>query len=330
MGKNTNFLEYIRTITKTVLYNYLFFKNFSYIFSDEDIISFNNNNSHGRKIPHLFYSSSSSIIKHPKYEDRFILNIRCVNYKLLKNTKPSFDMTNNVSFTINHILILDNYFNIIGRFINKPEISKNIYVGIEDIRLFNFQNKIYYIGCIYNPGTNSIEISSNEYIIGKNYKINTIKPSFITDNKNEKNWVFFENNDEMLTIYKWYPIYVCKIDYESKYLNLIKKIYTPKIFKKFRGSTNGVLWNDKFWFIVHKQNNFNNIKYYTHNFVVLNRDLTVYGYTDIFNFENYLVEFCIGMTTRNNNFIITYSTLDSTSKLCVLSCQLINNILIKV
>ena len=55
------------------------------------------------------------------------------------------------------------------------------------------------------------------------------------------------------------------------------------------------------------QNNLNNIKYYTHSFVVLNNDLTIYGYTKQFNFEKYLVEFCIGMTTRNNNFIITYN-----------------------
>ena len=309
---------------------YLFFKNFSYDFTEEDIISFNNNNPTGKNIPSLFYSSSASIIKHPKYENRFILNIRCVNYKLFKNTNSSLDIKTNVGFTINHILILDNYFNPIGRFINKPEISKNNYIGIEDIRLFNFKDKIYYIGSIYNPGTNRIEISSQEYIIGENYKTNIIRPSFQTNNKNEKNWAFFENNDEMLVIYKWYPIYVCKINYETKNLNLIRQINVSKVFKKFRGSTNGVLWDNKIWFIVHTQNNLNSIKYYTHNFVVLKRDFTVYGYTERFNFENYLVEFCVGMTTRNNNFIVTYSTLDCSTKLCVLSCKFINSLLIRI
>lgn len=315
---------------KSLLNNYLFYKNFSYTFCDEDIILFNKNNPNGKKIPSLFYSSSSSIIKHPQYHNRFILNIRCVNYKLFKNTKSTLDLSVSIGFTINHVLILDNFFRPIGKFISKPQILKNNYVGIEDIRLFNFKNKIYYIGSIYNPGTDNIQISSNEYIIGENYKTNIITPSFQTDFKNEKNWVFFENNNEMFIIYKWSPLYVCKLNYETKKLDLVKQIVVPNFFNQFRGSTNGVLWNNKIWFIVHKQNSLNNIKYYTHNFVVLNDDFTVYGYTDRFNFENYLVEFCVGMTTRNNSFIITYSTLDSSTKLCVLSCEFINSLLIRV
>ena len=316
--------------TKSLLKNFLFFKNFSYKFSEEDIILFNKNNPGGKNIPYLFNSSSSSIIKHPKFENRFILNVRCVNYRLFKNTKSSIDPLTSVGFTINHVLILNNFYQPIGRFIDKPEISKNNYVGIEDIRLFNFKNKIYYIGCIYNSATNNIQISSDEYNIGEKYNINIITPSFKTDNINEKNWVIFENNDEMFIIYKWSPIYICKINYGTKKLVLIKQIIVPEIFKKFRGSTNGILWNDKIWFITHTQNTLNNIKYYTHNFIVLNRDFTLYGYTDKFNFENYLVEFCIGMTSRNNNFIVTYSTLDSSTKLCVLSCEFINSLLIKI
>jgi hypothetical protein len=73
------------------------------------IISFNNNNPTGKNIPSLFYSSSASIIKHPKYENRFILNIRCVNYRLFKNTNSSLDIKTNVGFTINHILVRAQY-----------------------------------------------------------------------------------------------------------------------------------------------------------------------------------------------------------------------------
>ena len=40
----------------------------------------------------------------------------------------------------------------------------------------------------------------------------------------------------------------------------------------------------------------------------------------MFKFENYLVEFCVGLElSKRNNFIITYSTLDSKTKLLVLS-----------
>jgi hypothetical protein len=316
--------------TNSLIKNYIFYKNFSYKFIDNDIILFNKNNNNGKNIPALFSSSSSSIIKHPNYENRFILNIRCVNYRLLKNTKSTLDTSVSIGFTINHILILDKYFCPIGKFIDKPIISKNKYVGIEDIRIFNFNNKIYYIGSAYDDKTDSIKISSDEFQIRNKYNYNIITPSFKTEFKNEKNWVFFENNNEMFVVYKWSPIYICKIDYNTKSLNLINKIIAPESFNKFRGSTNGVLFDNKIWFIVHSQNEFKHVKYYTHNFVVLNTDLTIYGYTNSFNFGNKLVEFCIGMTTRNNNFIITYSTLDSSTKLGVLSCNFINSLLIKI
>ena len=325
-NNNNNILLFIKVSRIMNMYKkYIFFKNLSYNFIDNNLIINN------KIIPNLFYTSSSCIINHPFDENKFLLNIRCVNYKLFKNTLSTLNINNEIGFTINHTLVLNTYFEPIEKFIDKPKVSNIPYIGIEDIRIFNSNNKIYYIGCIYDNISGNIKVSSDEYNIGSNYNYNIITPTFKTDFKNEKNWVFFEDdNKEMLTIYKWYPIYICKINYNNKTLNLIKQIKSPEYFKNFRGSTNGVEWENKIWFIVHTQNNFNNIKYYTHNFVILNNDLSIYGYTKQFNFQKYLVEFCIGITTRNNNFIITYSTLDSSCKLCVLSCEYIKSILIKI
>jgi hypothetical protein len=97
----------------------------------------------------------------------------------------------------------------------------------------------------------------------------------------------------MFVIYKWYPIYICKIDYDNNTLNLHKTVNVPNEFHNFRGSTNGVLFDDKIWFIIHSQDNFNNKKHYYHRFVVLNKDLTVYGYSKMFKLEAYVIEFCI-------------------------------------
>ena len=302
--------------------NILFFKNLSFKYKK-------NFTGLTKKTPNIFNSSSSTIIKHPYFEDRYILNIRCVNYNLNLLGCSSITTNIDICFTSNIIIILNSNFDIIYKNIFHPEISDIPYIGIEDIRLFNFNKKIFYIGSSYDKITNKVKISSAEYKLHENYKLNFITPTFHTDYNWEKNWVFFKNNNEMFVIYKWFPIYICKIDYDNNTLNLIKKIDVPNEFHNFRGSTNGLLFDNKIWFIVHSQININNKKHYYHRFVVLNNDLTLYGYSKMFKFENYLVEFCIGLELSfRDNFIITYSTLDSTSKLIILSYDIIKSLIV--
>jgi len=309
-------------ITQNFIYYCIYLKNFSFKYSDIFI---------NKNIYPFFNSSSCSIIKYSKYDDRYILNIRCVNYYLNLIGNSSIVDKNNICFTSNFILILDKNFNILYKNKLMPDISDSKYVGIEDIRLFNFRDKIYYIGSTFDKITNKIKITSSEFNLDKNYEVNLINPTFKTDFNWEKNWVFFENNEEMFIIYKWYPIQICKIDYNKKELNIIKEINVPDIFYNFRGSTNGVLFNNRIWFIIHSQIEIDEKKHYFHRFVVLNKDLTIYGYSKMFKFENYIVEFCIGMElTYKNNFVITYSTLDSTTKLCVIFVKSIEKLLILV
>lgn len=303
--------DYFNNINKNLINKCLFYKDFSFNF---------------KKI-NKFNSSSASIIKHPTFENQFIMNTRIVNYALDDMGKSNNE---NKCISINKITILDNFFNEISFKYLFPENLNAKYNGFEDIRLFNFKNEIYFIGSFYNSETNKVQIISDNYSYYKNYKSTIISPTFKTNFNWEKNWVFFENNNELNVIYKWFPIYICKIDYSNKELNLIKSIENlPDIFNKFRGSTNGIKYDNKIWFIVHQQNIIiNNIKNYVHNFVVFDNNMNLLGYSNSFNFENSLVEFCLGMElTFNNNFVITYSKLDSYSKLVVFSPNYINSLI---
>ena len=73
-------------------------------------------------------------------------------------------------------------------------------------------------------------------------------------------------------------------------------------------------------------------EFYLHNFVVFDKNMNLLGYSEAFNFENKLVEFCLGMEFDNNskNFIIPYSTLDSTTKLAVFSPDYVNSLIIYI
>ena len=264
------------------------------------------------------HSSSSTIIKHPINKNQFIMNARLVNYYLDKQGDSINNYNCNLSF--NKIIILDNYFNIVSEILLETDYIISTYIGIEDIRLFNFNNKIYFIGSAYNSNEQKIKIVSGEYQLGENkFSYKYISPSFQTTNNWEKNWVFLNNNNSLNVIYKWYPIQICKINYETQMLDLLEeKSNIPNFFSKFRGSTNGLEFDNKIFFITHFHRNYLNKKNYLHVFVVFDKNMNLLGYSEPFNFENLLVEYCIGLElTDNNNFIVLYSTLDKTTKLVV-------------
>ena len=305
--------KYFSKIHVNLINNCLFYKDFS--FKIEKILNSQN----------IFNSSSSCIIKTPKLENNYIMNTRIVNYRL-----DFIGKTNNSDkcITINKVSMLDNLFNEISfKYFFPSELNKK-YVGIEDVRLFSFNKKNYFIGSFYNQKNNKIQIVSNTLENYDNPII--INPTFETNFNWEKNWVFFNNNNDINIIYKWYPIYICKIDYSNNSLNLIKSIENlPPIFNKFRGSTNGVLYDDKIWFIVHEQNKIiYEIKSYVNIFVVFNKNMDLLGYSKGFKFESKLIEFCLGFeVTYKNKFVITYSTLDSSTKLAVFSPEYINSLI---
>jgi hypothetical protein len=312
LKNNNNFYKvkkYFNNINKFIIKNALFYKNLS------------------SKL-NKFNSSSSSIIKHPQIENNYLMNTRFVNYNL--NDIGIAINNNNNCTTINKISILNSYFNEEKFKYLFPEKYNDPYIGIEDIRLFNFNNEVYFIGSSYNSYINKIQIVSNKFIFGEKYNPIFINPTFKTYFNWEKNWVFFNNNNKINIIYKWYPIYICEINYETQELNLIKIIDNlPSIFNKFRGSTNGIEYDNKIWFIVHQQNNIiNNIKGYIHNFVVFDKNMKLLGFSKAFNFENKIIEYCIGFElTEKTNFLITYSTLDKTTKLSIFSPTYINSLI---
>jgi hypothetical protein len=157
-----------------------------------------------------------------------------------------------------------------------------------------------------------------------------ISPSFQTNYHWEKNWVFFKYKDDINIIYKWKPIYICKINFQTQKLDLIEtKDNVPEFFNKLKGSTNGVEYDDKILFITHLHRNRNSKRQYVHVFVLFDKNMNLLGYSDPFNFELRLIEFCTGMTynERKGNFLITYSVLDKTTKLMVLTKAYIESII---
>ena len=167
-----------------------------------------------------FYSSSPCIITHPTNKNTYIINIRWVNYKINENIQniislnSRFEVNNNFEKISKEMFIEDTYNNKIP------------FNGIENIRLFNYDNNFVYIGSVYDSDRKIICISYNNY----NYNLNEfqlakniILPSFYNTsiiNRVEKNWSLFNYNGEIAIVYSWYPIKIGKININNNLLNI--------------------------------------------------------------------------------------------------------------
>jgi hypothetical protein len=261
---------------------------------------------------------------------------RWVSYKL--NEQAAILIASERSISINTIHKLDENLKCIQGEIQiekHSEMSDNyrnathLLDGIEDIRLFNFQDKIYCSGSVIKNNKIGVflsetEITDNDFII-KDKTMFT--PNFHKKNGTEKNWTLVDLNNELKVIYMWYPITICDIDNEKHEISLNEYKYNiPVFFKGVRGSTPGILYRDEIWFVLHKTKMLNNgTGNYFHFLAVFDLNMNFKRHSELFKFNNYQVEFCAGLLIEDDRFIITYSYLDNQSCLITLNHDYVNN-----
>ncbi len=307
----THYNEYYKLLD---IYNYLLLESINkYDFSRKIIKKIKNENI-------TFYSSSPSIIV---YNNKYIINIRWVNYTLDKKHNDKY-------YSLNSRFELDKDFNKISDEIFLEETDfNNYYNGLEDIRIFNFNNIIYYIGSTYNKETESVIITNDLYNYNNdNFILNKkfIYPDFydiIASNKTEKNWSLFNYKGELAVIYNWFPINICKI-VDNKLINIEYKYKIPSHFINVRGSTPGYTFNNEIWFVCHKQHKNKN---YQHLFLIFDLDMNLLRYSELFKLENSAIEYCIGLIVEINKIILSYSVQDKSTIVAIYDKDYINNIL---
>jgi hypothetical protein len=256
-----------------------------------------------------FISSSLSIIKNPLNDTQYIILVRC-NYWIKEGSK-----TNNM------LLTLDKNMNILNKkLIHYDFIKDSSRNGVEDIKLFNFDNKIYQIGTYKYDYIDVVSACLFDYLsITKNNE-NIITPAFKTEYTKEKNWVFFNWNGKLAVIYKWFPLQICEIDFSNNKLLLLKEIDMPILFENIRGSSCGVVYDDKTWFVVHKRLE---LTKYVHMFVTIDKNMNI-RYSRHFNLEVNR-EFCYGLLIENDEVMLGYSTNNRSSNIAIFDYKYIKN-----
>jgi hypothetical protein len=271
-----------------------------------------------------FFTSNPCIIKHPTQPNNYIINIRWINYKLDNITGKATE-SQPLTISLNSYFIMDSMFNKISEeeFLTPIDdyTQPYKYYGIEDIRLFNYSNKMYYIGSLFNQETNNISITSDICDFTNSYEFNKkiITPSF--NKQTEKNWCFVNYHEKLCVIYKWNPLIICEIN--DNELNIIERKYIKfDFFKKVKGSTSGVLFNNEIWFVLHVSQSNN----YQHFFAVFDTDMNLLRYTEPFKLDNCRVEFCIGLIIEKERTILSFTSSDTNTFIGIYDNDYINSI----
>jgi len=273
------------------------------------------------------FCATPSIVQDPYNSEQYIINFRWLSYRI--SPDGIYYNIKNPPISNSRCLLNTSMEKITPEiFIDEPYYNLDL---IADIRLFCYHGSVYYSGYVHDDG--KAKMACGPYTFhDSNYQIEKhvicITP---TIQHHEKNWAYVDYKGDLCMIHSWYPIKIGKLDFISNILVIIEEKYDiPEVFKTFRGSTPSYLWEDEIWFIIHTVQFYENRRVYNHAFVVFDIDMNLLRYSDMFTFENKQVEFCLGLIIEKDRTIVSFSTLDNTSRIGIVSNEYIRNGLVWV
>jgi len=265
-------------------------------------------------IDNYYNASSPSLIQ---INNKLIMNVRYVSYKLcLPNAyywTPEWKHGRQLLKTLNVWYYVDENLNIIseGKHMdNNLEDLKSLDTscinGLEDLRLIEFNNKIYYFATS-NEYSHEIKIIHGEYDYENGKFVNNKIMNTPSYKYCEKNWTPILRNNQLEIIYKWYPLTFAEIN--NNMLNFYEKKETPLIFKYFKGSTPFIQYDNELWCVVHSTIE-TQPRVYLHYIVIFDKNYNLLRYSLPFSFIKNNVEFCLGFMIKNKNLFFTFSQFD--------------------
>jgi len=212
------------------------------------------------------------------------------------------------------------------------------FIGLEDARIVNWNNKFYAIGVRRDTTTNGqgrMEFSELEIGIKEVNEVNRIRiESPNIENYCDKNWMPIKNKP--FHFVRWTnPVEVVEVNLDTKNATIVysntQKFNMPY---ELRGGTQLVEWyTGGYLSIIHEcdfvPKNFNgnkNANYY-HRFVIWNNDFSIKYISSSFNFMSAKIEFCIGLEVIEDYIIILFGYQDNSCYALKLKACSLNNIL---
>ena len=286
-----------------------------------------------------------------KINDKYMINIRFVNYKLNRDGSYSFAINDGKIVTVNKIFELDEELNVKSCVVVLvPDSNELRYVGIEDIKPYNQQllekaapklstnvleldglqpskNIVPFMGTCQHPINHKLYCGYGEIDMTDMNNMSTnisYSPVSTPYNKEcEKNWVFY---GDYKIVYQWYPLTIGKIvkkenendnNKQELFFEKEKDIQMPPFFQQVRGSTNGCEFNGEIWFICHVVE-YSQPREYYHLFAVFDKDkMEIKRWSKLFKYEGEKIEYSLGLIVEEERIIVSYSKWDSTPAIAV-------------
>ena len=273
-----------------------------------------------------YFPSSASYLE--TSDGRHLLNTRYVNYWYKDNGQYMFFRNNpNYIHNLNICSILDPPLMLPKKYIKMAEtIDLPLYEyysrGIEDLRLYEYRNKIRYIAtsvCYYHTQGNRMVVGDYEVGDSEGHYTNSRIVESPEGNYLEKNWApLIVNNpaspfhDRELFVYKWSPFTIGELrenpDGQTCELDIVAKfdISRAPFFHKMKGSTQFLDTGEVLLGVAHFTEDSSPRKYF-HMLVSLDRTtMQPLQYSNPFCFEKVSIEFCIGFRISDGGSKYTF------------------------
>lgn len=265
----------------------------------------------------LYVPSSASYVRH---NGKHILNTRYVNYTI-RDERFYCHHSDGIIITKNVQSDLDENLEPISyREVEDPKKEREnmmMYNGIEDIRLYEKDDEIYFLATSMSHtkcGNNLIVSGVYNSLDSKMEECHTIASPI--NSCCEKNWtpIITKKNVEMV-IYKWSPMEIFRVvrTNDIDYLD-IETVYNIRnnVFRKFRGSSIFTKMGENLVGVLHFSEGENLKRKYFHALVLLDgTSLKPIQYSDNFYFsEEPCIEFCTGFAVIDMKYQFWISICD--------------------
>ena len=265
-----------------------------------------------RHVNYTFYHSEEKLFQH--------------QYGPLTYVHPEHDMHLR---TDNYYLELNDNFEITR--CNKVDTSKFDtyepqweFVGLEDARLFRWDDKLYLCGVRRDTTTNGQGRMELSEIVVKENTVEEVSrfripPPNDPNSYCEKNWMPFL--DIPYHYVKWTnPTEVVKVDIEKQTSQTVHMGEWINLPRDMRGGSQIITSGDYYITITHEVDLFNSEvgrkdAVYKHRFIVWDKNWNIVKYSKDFSFMTGHVEFCVGLAEYKNDVLISFSFQDNAAYL---------------
>ena len=272
-----------------------------------------------------FTSSSPCILP---YKDGYLLNVRYVNYTIRPDGSYGFKHSDGKITTINRVYTLDKTLAITSdKWIDDVERPDLRYQGVEDVKVFQDNDKLLFLGTVEHPKTGAVTVGHGIYDMTQTMlKSKAFRSP--TASGCEKNWCYFHDLSGVRHIvYNWAPISIAReVDDETIAIHTRHK-FIPNFFPDVRGSSHGVRVGDELWFLCHIVN-YTMPRTYYHIIIVLELNGFAYKrHSILFKFHSECIEYALGLVVEHERILISYSRMDRSSAVIEVPRDVVDSVL---